>query len=324
MSGRKALLGMAVVLALAVLAFAVRGPADGGEPTPVVGATAAPKGVVALGRLEPEHGLIRVGAPSLPGVTGGVLVRELLVDEGDDVAQGALLAVTDLAAMLEAGVAQAEAHRALAEREAESKRSAADSTCVLAAVEEQEAERRADWETTNVASREEAERARGAARASAAACTAARVAAVAAEAGIRVAEAALRRARADLDQTSVHAPVAGRVLAVHSRPGEAIGSRGLLELGRVDRMVAVAEVYETDIRRVARGQRATVTSAALPAPLQGAVIRIRPKVEKQDVIGTDPAALKDARIIEVEVLLDDPAPAAALSNLQVTVSIDAG
>ena len=36
MSGRKALLGMAVVLALAVLAFAVRGPADGGEPTPVV------------------------------------------------------------------------------------------------------------------------------------------------------------------------------------------------------------------------------------------------------------------------------------------------
>jgi HlyD family secretion protein len=44
-------------------------------------------------------------------------------------------------------------------------------------------------------------------------------------------------------------------------------------------------------------------------------------VQKLDEIGTDPAARKDARIIEVEVKLDDSAAAAALSLLQVEVEI---
>jgi HlyD family secretion protein len=48
---------------------------------------------------------------------------------------------------------------------------------------------------------------------------------------------------------------------------------------------------------------------------------IRPKVAKQDEIGTDPAARKDARIVEVPILLDDPELAAGLTNLQVDVVI---
>jgi HlyD family secretion protein len=42
-------------------------------------------------------------------------------------------------------------------------------------------------------------------------------------------------------------------------------------------------------------------------------------VQKQDEIGTDPAARKDARIIEVTISLDDSTPAAGLTNLQVDV-----
>ncbi len=40
-----------------------------------------------------------------------------------------------------------------------------------------------------------------------------------------------------------------------------------------------------------------------------------------DVIGTDPAARKDARIIEVEIRLDESEAAAALTNLQVEIVI---
>ena len=40
-----------------------------------------------------------------------------------------------------------------------------------------------------------------------------------------------------------------------------------------------------------------------------------------DEIGTDPAARKDARIVEVEIRLDDPKAAANLTNLQVDVEI---
>ncbi len=48
---------------------------------------------------------------------------------------------------------------------------------------------------------------------------------------------------------------------------------------------------------------------------------IRPKVQKHDEIGTDPAARKDARIVEVEIRLNEPEAAAALTNLQVDVVI---
>ena len=104
-------------------------------------------------------------------------------------------------------------------------------------------------------------------------------------------------------------------------PGELIGAEGILELGDVQHMVAIAEVYETDIRHVRKGQVASVSSAALENELSGKVHFIRNKVEKQDEIGTDPAARKDTRIIEVEIQLDDPAPAARLTNLQVDVVI---
>jgi HlyD family secretion protein len=100
-----------------------------------------------------------------------------------------------------------------------------------------------------------------------------------------------------------------------------VGANGVCELGRVGQMYAIAEVYETDIRNVKVGQKARVSSDALARPLTGVVTRIRPKVQKLDEIGTDPAARKDARIIEVEIKLDDSAPAAGLSLLQVDVEI---
>ena len=43
--------------------------------------------------------------------------------------------------------------------------------------------------------------------------------------------------------------------------------------------------------------------------------------QKQDEIGTDPAARKDARIVEVEIELDDSETVAGLTNLQVEVVI---
>jgi HlyD family secretion protein len=89
----------------------------------------------------------------------------------------------------------------------------------------------------------------------------------------------------------------------------------------VDRMYAIAEVYETDISRVKVGQPATISSRAIGRPLGGTVERIRQQVRKQDQLGTDPAARKDARIVEVEIRLDNSAAAAALTNLQVEVLI---
>jgi HlyD family secretion protein len=86
-------------------------------------------------------------------------------------------------------------------------------------------------------------------------------------------------------------------------------------------MYAIAEVYETDVRRIKVGQRARVSSPALEAPLEGVVERVGMKIGKLDALSTDPAARTDARVVEVEIRLDDSEPVKNLTNLQVEIAI---
>jgi HlyD family secretion protein len=197
----------------------------------------------------------------------------------------------------------------------------ADEACVLADVAARQSKRQAELLSRKLTSDDAADQAQGAAEAGAATCKARRAAASVAESRIASAEAVLARRQHELERAYVRAPFAGRILDLHAKVGELVGAEGICELGRVQQMYAIAEVYETDIRNVKVGQKARVKSDALAQPISGSVTRIRPKVRKLDQIGTDPAARKDARIIEVEVKLDDSAAAASLSLLQVEVEI---
>lgn len=277
--------------------------------------------VSALGRLEPEHGIVRVSASSTPQAILGGVVLELRVEEGQDVRKGDLLAVIDTAPVLEAFAAEAQAGIEFAEKEVEAARSKATEACVRADVAAREAERRARLHAQGVAGEEEADSARGEAEAQKASCSSASTAVRLSETGVEVARAHLLRVQAELQRSLVRAPMDGRVIHIVTRPGEMVSEQGILELANVSSMFAIAEVYETDIRHVRTGQRATISSAALENDLEGTVKVIRQKVEKQDEIGTDPAARKDARIVEVLIELDDSVPAAGLSNLQVDVVI---
>jgi len=279
--------------------------------------------VSALGRLQPQDGILHIGIPSTPAAVSGSLLSALYVKEGDDVEAGTLLGVTGSAAVLEARLSQAEAELELSRQSAAAAQSRAEEACVLADVAAREAQRREQLLAKKLASQEETEAAQGLAEATAASCTAGQAAAKVSVVEITVASAHLAVTQTELDRTSIKSPFKGRVLKIMAYPGEFVGIEGLLELGRVDNMYAVAEVYETDIRRVKIGQTATIKSSALERDLTGKVELIRHKVRKHDVVGTDPAADKDARIIEVEILLDDPEPAKSLTNLQVHIIIDA-
>jgi HlyD family secretion protein len=279
------------------------------------------RGVAALGRLEPEGGIVRLGLPSTPeAISGGVLTR-IHVQRGDDVQAGQVLAEADTIPVLKAHVTEARADLETARRDARAAASLADEGCVLAEVASRQSKRQAELLNRKLTSDDVADQAKGAAEAGAATCKARRAAASVADSRIASAEAVLARRQAELERAYVRAPFAGRVLDFHAKVGELVGAEGVLELGRVSQMYAIAEVYETDIRNVKVGQKARVKSDALARPLTGVVVRIRPKVQKLDEIGTDPAARKDARIVEVEVKLDDSAPAAALSLLQVEIEI---
>ncbi len=138
----------------------------------------------------------------------------------------------------------------------------------------------------------------------------------------RIARANLDAARARLELTRVRAPIAGQVLEIHAFPGERVGEGGVLELGDTRNMVAVAEVYETDIASVSTGQRAVIRSAALGNSLGGEVSRVGLKVGRVDVLDADPIAKADARVVEVRIQLDDSSLVSGLTNLQVDVEIE--
>jgi HlyD family secretion protein len=137
-----------------------------------------------------------------------------------------------------------------------------------------------------------------------------------------IADAELEQARAELERTRVKSPIDGRVIAIHTREGERVGLNGIVELGRTQEMFVVAEVYETDIGRVRIGQQATAFSPALSEPLTGKVERIGLKVGKMEALATDPVSRADARVVEVEIRLDDSSRAADLTNLQVEVLLE--
>lgn len=136
-----------------------------------------------------------------------------------------------------------------------------------------------------------------------------------------IALADLAAAKASLELSVVRSPLRAQILEIHAYPGERVGLEGIMELGRTDRMYAVAEVYETDINAVKIGQLAQITTSAMETALSGKVERISLKVGRLDAIGTDPIAKTDARVVEVFILLDDSEAVSRFTNMQVKVEI---
>jgi len=134
-------------------------------------------------------------------------------------------------------------------------------------------------------------------------------------------QAELGVSEARLEMSVLRAPQRGQVLKIYAYPGEKVGPDGVLELGETDKMTVVAEVYETDVHRVAPGQVATISSPALQQPAKGKVVKVGFRVGKMDVLSSDPVADTDARVVETTILMDDPAPLQRLTNLQVDVEI---
>lgn len=138
-------------------------------------------------------------------------------------------------------------------------------------------------------------------------------------------EKQIELAESRLVQTVLKAPFKGQVLKVLKRPGEIPNIQkgdGILQLASTDTMHAVAEVYESDVRLVRVGQRATIRSPALDQELSGRVVEIGVQIFKNDVLDVDPASDTDSRVVEVRILLDESKPASGLTNLQVDVKID--
>ena len=234
--------------------------------------------VAALGQLEPEGDVRRLAAPNA-GVAGSPRIAALLVDEGDSVIRGQVLARFDNQPGLLADLAEVDAevtslNQEIVMQELEISRysqAAERGAAALVLLEEKE---------------EELIRLRGR-----------RDRALARRGGIQV----------DIDNSELVAPLDGLVLEVHAREGERPGAEGVLDLGASQRMQARIEVYESDIARIQLAQPVMLSSenGGFDGQLKGRVIRISPQVQQRDVLSTDPTGDADARVVEVMVALDD-------------------
>lgn len=149
----------------------------------------------------------------------------------------------------------------------------------------------------------------------------------AAQAELDHAIAQVNRIDAELEDFYVRVPVAGQILKINTHVGEQVNtSEGIVELGRTQQMYAIAEVYETDVSLVQSGQRATVISehGGFDGEIHGVIDHVGMQIKKQDVLDADPAADKDARVVEVKVRIDpeDNNRVTGLTNLQVRITID--
>ncbi|MCE9605311.1 MAG: HlyD family efflux transporter periplasmic adaptor subunit [Planctomycetia bacterium] len=127
-----------------------------------------------------------------------------------------------------------------------------------------------------------------------------------------------------LKQSTLRAPTDGYVLEVLGDEGDAVGPTPIVRMGNVARMVAVAEVYETQAHSVVKGQPSELTADALPAKLVGNVDRVGTVVGKNRLLSVDPTHGADSHVVEVRIALDEASSraAAVFVGMQVTATID--
>jgi HlyD family secretion protein len=139
----------------------------------------------------------------------------------------------------------------------------------------------------------------------------------------------VKQRQADYEDTQVRAPIPGQVLQINTKVGEQVNTQlGIVYLGRTKQMYVLAEVYETDITKLVKGQRASILSeyGTFTEQIHGAIDDISLLISAPTLTtGNDnPTTDENARVFNVSIRIDpdDSPKVAKLINTQVRVSID--
>jgi ABC exporter DevB family membrane fusion protein len=286
-----------------------------------------PKGVVAApGRVEALSEEIKVGSE----ISGKI--RSLLVEEGDRVRRGQVVAVLENDDY-KAAVASAQAE--MSQKEAQLRRvinGARDQERreAWAAVQEAEAarnnarsqmERRRRLFAEGVSAREEVDRTQWEFRAAQARFAAAvqhhaLINAKAreedrskAQADVAGAQAQLGEARARLEKTFIRSPIDGVVLRRHLKAGESVTDspdNPVVTVADNSVLRVRVDVDETDVGKIRLGQQAYVSAEAFAGrKFPGRVVRISRLLGKKNVHTDEPTERVDTKILETLIQLDD-------------------
>ncbi len=317
-----------------------------GGDKPASAASLAPPVATAigcLGRIEPGEGVVRLAARSLSGQPS--IVGKLLVAEREQVHAGQILAELDSTNQLRATALLAESRVEVARKRLDQVQAGARPSDIAAQRAEIE---RLDVELENA--QKDLRRYQGLREKNSVADatldtirlradTLTRMRKEAAErltslAEVRPVDVAVARAeldsairqmdlaRAEHASSLIRAPLDGKVLKIHARPGEEVGPNGVMEIAQTDQMYVLAEIAEGDMARVRPGLHARISGYGLPTTLTGVVETVGLQVTQNSVLKLDLAEFSDARVVEAKIRLDDGARVAQLIHLRVNVVIE--
>lgn len=155
---------------------------------------------------------------------------------------------------------------------------------------------------------------------------------VAAEKSMAAAEAAaaleslekkIELLRLNIETAKLISPMAGKILAIETMPGQATSTMPLLYMADTSEMVCVAEVNVADLHRIETGQHVKIQSPGLTDDLHGKVQRIQQMIASPQMASPLPMAPVDRFTAEVTIAIDpaDAQPAAQRIRMQVKVEI---
>ncbi len=123
---------------------------------------------------------------------------------------------------------------------------------------------------------------------------------------INIMTAKLDNARTDRERSLVRSPLDGVVIQIYTRQGERVSGAGIAKIVDMSQLRVLADVDELHIGRVATGGKVEVTFRGSTTVYRGKISRIAPTVKRMQRIEPDGASSTDARVVQVEIELDDP------------------
>ena len=244
----------------------------------------SPYAAIANGKVDVEGGLIQVAARR------GGIVKEVLVQEGDTVVAGQILARQEDD---EARLAVQSAAAQVAQAESQLAQIRVDISTA-----EREHERLAQLVATNFVAAQRMDQARDA-------IATARARLGSQQAGVQTARAQLAQARYNQELTVIRAPTAGRIVRRYANPGAGASTLNvstMFDLEPDAPRIARAEIVESDIPNIAAGQAVEITPEGDPSKVYvGSVIRRAAVFGARKLASDDPSQRSDERVVEVVV-----------------------
>ena len=248
----------------------------------------SPYAAIANGKVDVEGGIIQIAARR-----GGV-VREVLVQEGDRVVAGQILA------------RQEDDEPRLALQSAAADVAQAESQLRLIEVDIRTAQREYDrlqrLVDTNFVAAQRLDQARDAI-----ASAQARLASQ--QAAVQTARARRDQAAYNVELTVIRAPQSGRIVRRYANPGAGASTLNvstMFDLEPDSPRIARAEIVESDIPNVTTGQAVEITPEGDPSKVYvGAVLRRAAVFGARKLASDDPSQRSDERVVEVVVTAGD-------------------